>query len=140
MHAGPGLARELYVGFDPDQLYVRLDFMAGKPPGAVYGLRLDFVEPPAGSVEVGRLESGVSPVFLVTPDGVTTELDDARCSMETILELAVPRSILRLAPGRPLEMVVQILEGGQPIETVPRGESIRTTVPDESFDVAAWSS
>jgi len=140
MHAGPGLARELYVGFGPDQLYVRLDFMDGKPPGGAYGLRLDFVEPPAGSVEVGRLESGDSPVFLLTPDGVTLELDDARCRLETILELALPRPMLGLAPGRPLEMVVQILEAGQPIETVPRGESIRTTVPDESFDVAAWRS
>jgi alpha-amylase/alpha-mannosidase (GH57 family) len=139
MHAGPGLARELYVGFDADHLYLRLDFLAGIPPGPSHGLRLDFVEPAVGRVEVARLGPGSSPVFHVTPAGDAGEIE-AGCCLGTILELALPRPAFGLIPGQPLELVVQILDGGRPIETVPPGETVRTAVPDESFDVAAWRS
>ena len=140
MHAGAGLARELYVGFGREHLYLRLDFISATPPGPSHGLRLDFVEPAVGRVEVTSLESGPCPVVRHSPDGRASTMDDARSHLETVLELALPRRALGLEPGKPLEVVVQILDGGRPIETVPRGESIRTLVPDESFDVATWSS
>jgi alpha-amylase/alpha-mannosidase (GH57 family) len=139
MHAGPGLASQLYFGFDREHLFVRLDFAAGVPPGAAHGLRLDFVEPAVGRVEVARLAPGTSPVFHVATGGEVGEMEGAACHLETILELSLPRGPLQLVPGQPLEMVVQILDQGRVLETVPPGDAVRVTVPDESFDAEVWS-
>ena len=139
MHAGPGLASQLYFGFDREHLFVRLDFTAGAPPGTGHGLRLDFVEPQVGRVEVPRLGPGSSPVCLVTSAGTVGEMEGAVCRIESILELALPCAPLQLIPGRPFEMVVQILDQGRVIETVPPGDAVRMTVPDESFGVDIWS-
>lgn len=139
MHAGPGLASQLYFGFNLEHLFVRLDFAAGAPPGTAHGLRLEFVEPNAGRVEVARLGPGASPVFHVTTGGEVEEMKGAACRIESILELALPRGPLMLQPGQPLEMVVQILDQGRVVETVPPGDAVRLTIPDPSFDVGAWS-
>jgi hypothetical protein len=59
--------------------------------------------------------------------------------MGAILELAVPASVLGIHHGESVQMLIQILEDGRPIETVPPGDSLRFSAPDESFDVSVWN-
>jgi len=139
MHAGPRLARDLYYGFDRERLHLRVDFAAGAPPGPAHGLRVDFIEPAQARVEVPRLGPGESAVLRVESDGGVHEVTGAACCVETILELSIPFAALGLRSGQAVEMLVRILDGGRPIETVPRGDAVRLTVPDESFDVSAWN-
>ena len=59
--------------------------------------------------------------------------------MGSILELAVPFAGLGLTTGDAVELVVYLLEGGQPVETLPDSDLVRFVVPDASFADSMWS-
>jgi alpha-amylase/alpha-mannosidase (GH57 family) len=138
MHAGPGLASDLYYGFDRERLYLRVDFTAGAPPGAGYGLRIESIDPESIRLEIDSLARGAPTVRRVA-DGKSEAAPDASCRIETIVEIAIPLAVFALAPPQPFEALIQILEGGQPIESLPPGDVLRAVVPDDSFDPSAWA-
>jgi hypothetical protein len=57
----------------------------------------------------------------------------------TILEVGVPFASLGLKPGESVELVAHLLEGGQPVETLPDTDLVRFQVPDASFAASMWS-
>ena len=67
------------------------------------------------------------------------QVPGARCVVGNILEMAIPFASLGLAAGDPVEMVAHLLEGGQPVETMPDTDLIRFVVPDEGFADSMWS-
>ena len=138
MHAGRGLASDLYYGFDRERLYLRVDFAAGAPPGAGYGLRIESIDPESIRLEIDSLAPGAPTVRRVT-NGAHQVIENARCRIESIVEIAIPLAVFGLAPPQPFEALVQILEDGQPIESLPPGDALRAVVPDESFDPTAWA-
>ena len=138
MHAGRGLASDLYYGFDRECLYLRVDFVAGEPPGGGHALRLDWIEPTASRMEVRSLSCGAHDLLRIVPDGGGVLVAGAECRIDTVIELAIPLDALAAAPGQPIECLVQLLEGGRPNEAVPPGDSLRAQVPDDSFDVESW--
>jgi hypothetical protein len=138
MHAGLGLASDLYYGFDRERLYLRLDFHAGAPPGPNHGLRIEVIEPESVRLEIGSLAAGTHAVARVA-NGTAESVEGASCRIESIVELAIPLAALGLAPPQAFEALIQILEGGQPIESLPPGDVLRAVVPDESFDPSAWA-
>ncbi len=138
MHAGTGLASHLYYGFDRDQFYLRIDFKAGAPPGSEHGLRLEWIEPASARLDIPSLVRGSQPVLRTAGGQGGEEVPETACRIGTILELAIPLAALAIQPGQGIELVVQLLEHGRPIETLPPGDAIRTRVPDDSFDVSVW--
>ena len=130
MHAGRGLASDLFYGFDRERFYLRVDFTAGAPPGPGHGLRLDWVDPVPARVEVASLGGGEQPV---------TGVEGAVCRVGSVVELALPRSALGLGPGASMEVLVRLLEEGRPVETLPADDVLRDVVPDDSFDSPAWA-
>jgi alpha-amylase/alpha-mannosidase (GH57 family) len=66
-------------------------------------------------------------------------LPGARCVVGTILEVGVPFASLGLKPGESVELVAHLLEGGQPVETLPDTDLVRFQVPDASFAASMWS-
>jgi hypothetical protein len=56
-----------------------------------------------------------------------------------ILEMAIPFASLGLTAGEPVELVAHLLEGGQPVETIPDTDLIRFVVPDAGFADSMWS-
>lgn len=138
MHAGRGLASDLYYGFDREWLYLRVDFTAGTPPGADYGLRVESIDPESIRLEIDSLARG-SPAVRRVSNEASEVIAAASCRIESILELAIPLAVFRLAPPQSFEALIQIVEGGQPIESLPPGDVLRATVPDESFDPIPWA-
>ena len=59
--------------------------------------------------------------------------------MGGILELAVSFTSLGLAAGDAVELVAYVMEGGQPVETLPDTDLVRFLVPDASFAASMWS-
>jgi hypothetical protein len=73
------------------------------------------------------------------PGGAEAARAGARCAIGSVLELGLPFAALGLAAGDEVELRVRLVEGGKTIETVPDGDMIRFTVPDESYESSMWS-
>jgi hypothetical protein len=90
-------------------------------------------------VEVVGLERGEREVRWGTGEGREALVDGAVCRIDSILELAVPFATLGLAPGDAVEMLVQAVRDGQPVESLPADDLIRLVVPDAAFEAMMWS-
>src|SRR5262249_23807692 len=130
MHSGGGWIRDVYYGFDADRLFLRVDFV--RPPDARRGLRIEILQPAAGRLAIADLTPGIKRATRAGGDPAPTVLAEADAAMGVILELALPISALGIHHGEGVQMLVQILEDGRPIETVPPGDALRFTAPDES--------
>jgi alpha-amylase/alpha-mannosidase (GH57 family) len=136
-HARARLATHLYYGFDLERLYLRVDFAVA--PKGDEALRLEVLEPSPDRVELGSLVPGPHPLVRVGRGGERSALAGAECRIESILEMAIPFAAMGWKQGDPVQLLVQILEAGRPVETLPEGDAIRFECPDESFDAPAWS-
>ena len=139
MHKGGGLVRDLYYGFDAERFYLRLDFAAGAPPGAALDLRIDLVEPRPLRLRIAGLAAGERPVLAAAAGEAERPLEGARCSIQTLLELAVPFASLGVGPGELMGLLVQALRGGQPVESYPGEEGLTLAVPGPDFEATMWS-
>jgi alpha-amylase/alpha-mannosidase (GH57 family) len=138
MHRGAGLVRDLYFGFDERCFYLRLDFTGG-PPGPGTDLVLDVLAPRASRLAVRGLGAGAPRVIAIAPDGAEREIADASCRIQSVLELGIPIERMDLAAGDAAELLVRLLQGGEPIETLPNDELLRVTVPDAAYAASMWS-
>jgi alpha-amylase/alpha-mannosidase (GH57 family) len=139
MHRGEPLVRDLYYGFDAQCFYLRLDFASGMPPGEALDLRLDLVEPRPVRLRVARLAAGERPVLLAAAGEDERPLDQARCVVGPLLELAVPFANLGAAPGELIALLVQTLRDGRPVESYPGEEGLTFVVPGPDFEASMWS-
>jgi hypothetical protein len=139
MHRGEGLVREIYYGFDPERLYLRLDFVGPTPPGGAFDLVIELMEPVLISVAVRGLAPGSRDVTRSRGAAEARRLPESRCRIGTVLELAVPFADLDLKAGDRVEMLIQLLHQGHPSESYPTDEPIRFEVPDSGFEVEMWS-
>jgi alpha-amylase/alpha-mannosidase (GH57 family) len=139
MHRGAGVARELYYGFDEERFYLRLDFHGPALPGPAWALALELLSPLSARVRVDALTRGERAVAYEGGERAGQPVPGARVVIGTILELAVPFAALGLEPGQDVEMLVQLLEGGEPAENLPGSELLQFTVPDDAFVRSMWS-
>ena len=145
MHRRGGLARDLYVGFDATNLYLRLDFTARRPPGPRTDLTLEFLAPRPLQVRVHGLERGER---MVTGESgpasgaagaPAVPLAGAACRVGSVLELAIPFGSLNLKAGENVELVLHLGASSEPGETLPPEDLVRITVPGASHGEEMWS-
>ena len=134
---GNGWISDVYYGFDAERLFLRFDFL--RPPDARRGLRIEILEPAAGRLEIAELTPGTKTVMRRSGDAALAPLPEAEATMGSILEIAVPATVLGIHHGEGIQMLIQILEEGRPIETILPGDALRFSAPDESFDVSVWN-
>jgi hypothetical protein len=118
-------------------MFLRVDFL--RPPDARRGLRIEILEPAPGRLEIAELTPGTKTVTRASADAAPAPVPEAEATMGSILELAVPASALGIHHGEGIQMLIQILEEGRPIETIPPGDALRFSAPDESFDGSVWN-
>ena len=66
-------------------------------------------------------------------------VEGAECALGSVLELGVPFVALGLAPGEAVELVLVLLRGGEPVESIPGDDAVRFTVPDAGYEASMWS-
>jgi alpha-amylase/alpha-mannosidase (GH57 family) len=137
MHAAEHTVSDLFYGFDRERFYLRLDFISPPRPGR--GLRLEVLEPASSCLELSSLAPGSRPIERIGAGGERSILSGAECRIDRVLEMALPFDALLWRPRDSIQLLVQILEDGRPVETMPEGDAVRFECPDESFDVSAWS-
>ena len=112
MHGRQFLVREIHYGTDGASVFVRLDF--DTHPGAM-----------AGGVEVRLLfspQDGAEPVSVVihVAEGATRATPpEIQSSLRDLLEIAIPLSSMRAAPGTPVRFQISLWQGGLPLGSLP---------------------
>ncbi len=139
MHQGAGLASALRVGFDAQHLYLRIDFASGKPPGAEFGLWFELVTPAGARFALMSLEAGTHPLVWLAGEHSGKTVEGARASVLSLVELAIPFESLGLKVGDAVEMIGRLMNGTEPLETLPDDDMMRFRVPDTDFDARMWS-
>ena len=143
MHRQAGAVSDLFYGFDLDTLYLRLDFAKDRRPGPAAGLVVELAAPRICAAIVRSLARGRPAVEVEGAAGAAGGGEGAAagasCAIGSVLELGLPFAALGLAAGDEVELRVRLVEAGATIETVPDGDMIRFTVPDESYEFSMWS-
>jgi alpha-amylase/alpha-mannosidase (GH57 family) len=135
MHRDAPSARDLYYGFDPSTLYLRLDLAERTPPGEQVTLTVEVLTPRPRTARIEGLTRGSRPVI----GGDGAPLPGARCEVGAIVEIALPFAALGLASGEPVELVLHLGPAGERGVTLPPDDLVRFTVPGPVFEVGVWS-
>ncbi|HVP15287.1 MAG TPA: glycoside hydrolase family 57 protein [Terriglobales bacterium] len=139
MHREAGLARDLYFGFDASRFYLRLDFTAKAPPGSEYDLLLDFLAPQPVRILVQGLVEGSRPMIRRGDQEVVMDAAAGECRLASVLELGLGFESLGLKPGDAVDLLIQLMKDGEPVESLPTTDLVRFTVPDASYEAMMWS-
>ena len=139
MHQGAGLASALRVGFDAGQLYLRIDFASGKPPGDEYGLWFEIISPASARFAMISLAPGSFPLVWLAGDHAGKTVEGARATVQSLVEIAIPFESLGLKVGDSVEMIGRLVQGTEPLETLPDDDMVRFQVPSPEFDARMWS-
>ncbi len=134
-----GPIQELFFGFTPDRLLLRLDF-DGQARRILQGfstLRIGFAEPAGYELLVHRPGS-VEPRAILTHAGQPIAAPGVEIGVDQILELAVPFDSLGVKVDQPVQFFVELLEGTQSRDRVPRDATINLTRPSPDFEQIMW--
>ncbi|MBI3467986.1 MAG: alpha-amylase/alpha-mannosidase [Planctomycetes bacterium] len=134
-----GLIKQLYYGFDPGRLLLRIDTNgpARRQLQEVDTLQVVFLEPAACEVVVSRpaewhpmakLYRGKEPL---APSMLEVATDQ-------IVEMAIPFGDLQVREGRPLHFFVELWQQEQSLDRAPREGAIEMTVPSPDYEQIMW--
>jgi len=134
MFRGQGTFTQLWFGFSPTELYLRLDPAKGADLSGE--LRLLIVRP-------GTLGEKSIRMRLV-PGGAESEAVDEQGNVcgygrvGRVVEVALTRAALGLAPGERIALTLRVMREEVEVDRLPRYGEIAFNVPDRRFDLANW--
>jgi alpha-amylase/alpha-mannosidase (GH57 family) len=125
---------QLRFGFDAENLYLRIDPKPTSPKGELRAalMRFNFETPLGQRTYEWSQDFGIKAV-----DGTPEGGADAACV--NVLEVALPREPLGLAPGGRARMTVELQRSDERREVLPRDGAIELLGPDEHFDNRNWT-
>jgi alpha-amylase/alpha-mannosidase (GH57 family) len=148
--AAPGPMKEVYFGFHPQTLLIRIDF-DGPARAALADfdtLRIGFVEPAGCEARVTELSSS-KPVAQLhsraeAAKGAAAKAEKAEpaarleIGIDQIVEIAIPLEALRVSVDQPIQFFIELLERGQSRDRAPREGTINVTCPSPDFEQIMW--
>ena len=135
-----GLLADLYFGFGPDRLVMRVDARGGtfrERLGEVEELRVTFFRPQGFELSVhcpGQQDLSVE----LCHDGVPVAESGIEAASDLIFELGIPCRSLAVTTDDPVHFCVELLCDGQSIERVPPEGAIELTVPSPDYELIMW--
>ncbi len=138
--AREGLIAELFFGFEPQRLVIRLDARGGairERLADVSLVRIVFFLPEGFQIDVHRPADRAPNVELLHHDVRVAEAG-IEAAADHILELAVPLRSLALTTNDRLQFYVELLQDGASVERVPAEGAIETTVPSSDYELIMW--
>jgi alpha-amylase/alpha-mannosidase (GH57 family) len=138
---GP-LTTVLLFGFDPDRLFLRLDFRrrAGDILHAAE-VRVTFLTPPDFCVRVGPTDSRIAASLQRRGADGWEAVTDApvEAAAHHILELSVPFAALGAHEGTRLELFVSVHRDGLELERYPPHRPLEIRVPSHDYEARNWT-
>ncbi|MEN6407516.1 MAG: glycoside hydrolase family 57 protein [Thermoguttaceae bacterium] len=135
-----GIISDLYFGFDPERLLVRLDSRGGpfrEQLADISSLRLVFSQPEGFELLVSH-PSRKEPEVRLWRHGEVVAGSHAVAAADQLFELALPFRSLGRKTDEPVHFYVELLKDDQPIERIPHEGAIETTVPSPDYELIMW--
>ncbi len=136
MHQVTRIMEKLYVGFNAQKLFLRLDF--SQPPNRMTEFYFSFRAPNQKTFVVSPLRGVLEKIEIVNEIKQKSVLEPT-FRIEKILEVAIPFDALDVKPGDLLGFQVELKLNGQPLEKYPHISLIEIEVPTRDFDLTEWS-
>jgi hypothetical protein len=138
----PQLIKDVYFGFNPKALLIRLD-VEGRALQILQdftALRVGFVEPAGWEVVITWPAPGGPRALLRRQETVNQSADDATIAvgLDKILEMAIPFDQFGVKVGDPVQFFVELLENTQSRDRAPREGTIQLTRPGPDFEQHMW--
>jgi alpha-amylase/alpha-mannosidase (GH57 family) len=135
-----GILRQIWFGFSPDRLLIRVDTEgpARERLAGVDRLRVGFVDPadweivihdPSAPHPVGHIDHAGGP----SSNGTTVEV-----ATDKILEIAVPFGRLGVKANEFVRFYIEVLQGETSVDRAPREGIFDLTVPTPDFERIMW--
>jgi alpha-amylase/alpha-mannosidase (GH57 family) len=134
----PGPLKELYFGFDLQQLFIRVDLdqPAAQALQAFDVLRIGFVEPEGRAFDLVR--PGTAQQRGEWIGGGAPGAEGIAFAVDRIVEIGVPFAALGVEVGAPIQFCVEVLQGGQSRDRAPREGVIALVRPSPDFERVMW--
>jgi len=135
-----GLISDLYFGFDPERLLLRLDARGGplrEQLAAVEALRVVFLQPEGFELLLSQPACKQPPVQL-QHHGVPVAEPGTEAAADLLLELSVPFRSLALRTDERIQFYVELLQDDEPLERIPQEGVIETAVPSPDYELIMW--
>ncbi len=134
------LISDLYFGFDPQRLLLRLDARGGSVVERltdVEAVRVSFLEPEGFELVVSHPD-WKEPIVQLYHDDVPVTESGVVAASDHLLELAVPLRSLAANTDDPIHFCVELTRDEQSIERIPHEGAIEAVVPSEDFELIMW--
>jgi alpha-amylase/alpha-mannosidase (GH57 family) len=135
-----GPIKEVYFGFNPRSLLIRVDFDEPAPAALAEFdvLRVGFVEPTGYEILVpqpGRIKPAAARLVRTekAEEGPAVEI-----GIDQIVELAVSFECLGVQVDQPILFYIELLQGGQSRDRAPREGAISLSCPSPNFEQIMW--
>ncbi|MEN6557031.1 MAG: glycoside hydrolase family 57 protein, partial [Thermoguttaceae bacterium] len=135
-----GVISDLYFGFDPERLLLRLDSRGGsfrEQLAEIPSLRLVFLQPEGFELLVSH-PSRREPEVRLWRDGEVVAGSHAVAAADQLFELALPFRSLGRKTDEPVHFYVELMKDDQPVERIPHEGAIETTVPSPDYELIMW--
>jgi hypothetical protein len=150
--AQASLVDQIFFGYDKKNLCVRIDLRSGANPAVhdapdnrsaaphqIKGIALRFTAPQG-------LSMTIEPPLPTDPQGgVTLDFEgpwrdggDAEIAWRDVLELAIPLSLMGVAPGQEIGFYIEVVAPDRPTERYPRSCSLDFAAPAENAHEHEW--
>jgi alpha-amylase/alpha-mannosidase (GH57 family) len=134
-----GVIREVYFGFDVEQLMVRVDTArsAQDDLSRVQQMRLHFLEPQGFEIQISDPGKPSMQARLLRNREALPKAR-VRVAVAQIVELTVPFADLGLEPDAPIHLFVEIVAEGQSVDRAPREGALEMRVPGPDYEKIMW--
>ena len=134
-----GLVREIYFGFDPDRLLIRLDTakQARDDLAEADELQVRFLEPEGTEIRIAGFKNANPAAKLYRKRRVVAKAR-IELAVDHILELGIPFGNLKRKPADSIQMFVEAFKEGKSIDRAPRVGALELTVPSPDFEMIMW--
>ncbi|HYV39473.1 MAG TPA: glycoside hydrolase family 57 protein [Gemmataceae bacterium] len=138
----PRAIKEIFFGFSLDALFIRLDLegRAKQDLQDFTALRINFAEPADWQVLI-TWPADASPKAELLHTGKVQRQPGAATiavGLDKILETSIPFDLLGVKVGEPVQFFMELLEGTQSRDRVPREGAIQLTRPGPDFELRMW--
>lgn len=138
-----GPLRDLYFGFNLEQLFLRVDCDAPARQALAEfdALRVGFLEPAGIEVLITDLGAGEPKAHLrkgMDPAVPTDTTNVVQVGIDQIVEVAIPFGALGVEVNAPIQFFVELLQGVHSRDRAPREGTLAVTRPSADFERFMW--
>lgn len=130
----------IYAGFDEERLYLRVDFKRPAREMLANGGELGILLSEDADDRFTVLVSGPGQTELFREQRAGRHREsEAQAVVDDVVELAFPWKRIGIKEGELIGIALQLVRGGQEIDTCPQGPTLKIAAPDRSYRLRCWS-